>query len=114
MNIRPVRKDLSAIRRSNFDYCCVIYLRRGGDAVDWSGVQIISQIWNRARTIQYAQFDISGCDLSIGLVQLKLTADGTIPLPTVSVYDVKVIFPDGREEYILNGTIIVSEGYTDD
>lgn len=112
--IRPVRKDLSIIRRSDFDYAFTVYQSRTGPVVDWSGVDILAQLWDRKRQTLYGTFDISGSDLSIGLIVIKLEADATISLPLAAVYDIKALFPDGKEYFIVTGSFSVSEGYSDD
>lgn len=112
--IRPVRKDLNIIRRSDFDYAFTIYDTRGGESVNWADVEILAQLWDRKREINYGSFDVSASDLSVGLVIIKLEADATISLPLTAVYDIKVLFPNGDEYYIVTGSFSVSEGYTDD
>lgn len=112
--IRPARKDLNIIRRSDFDYSFTIYETRGGDLVDWSNVTILAQLWDRKRETLYGTFDVSASDLSLGLVIIKLDADATINLPKTAVYDIKALFPNGNEYYIVTGSFTVSEGYTDD
>jgi hypothetical protein len=112
--IRPTRKDLNIIRRSDFDYSFVVYETFGGDRVNWQDVEVLAQLWDRKREVSYGAFNVNDSDLSLGLVIIKLDADDTINLPKTAVYDIKVLFPDGNEYYIVTGSFTVSEGYTDD
>lgn len=112
--IRPATYPIQIISRSHFDFTVQIMSQVGGEDVDLSNDTILAQLWDRARLIKYADLTIDTDRAASGLLSFSLTADQTIDLPTVGVYDVKVIYPDSKEYYLLQGPFTVSRGYTDD
>jgi hypothetical protein len=112
--IRPATYPLSIIRRSTFNIVFQLFDVQGGSTLDWSSYTILSQLWDRKRSIKYKDFTVDTSNITQGLIVLRLTADQTLDLPTTGVYDCKVIFPDGSEYFFLKGSFTVSEGYTDD
>jgi hypothetical protein len=112
--IRPASYSITIIRRSTFRFVAQIYASQGGPAVNLTGNEVLAQLWNRARTEMYASLTVDTLDAAVGLLRFSLTADQTISLPKVGVYDVKVIYPNGDEFFFLTGGFTLQEGYTDD
>ena len=112
--IRPANYSIQIISRSDFDFPARFYSEVGGVPVDLSGNTILAQLWNRAREIKYGDFLVDTSRIAEGLLSFSLTADETITLPTTGVYDVKIIYSNGKEYYLLEGSFSVKRGYTDD
>lgn len=112
--IRPATNNIVIIRRSTFRFAAEFLVNVGGDPVDLSTNTILAQLWNRARTEKYADLTVNVTQADTGLITFSLTADETINLPIVGVYDVKVIYPNGDEFFFLAGGFTVRDGYTDD
>lgn len=112
--IRPANYPIQLISRSNFDFTARIFDEEGGVPVDLSGNTILAQLWDRARSVKYGDFHVDASRAGSGILNFSLTADETIALPTTGVYDVKIIYPDTKEYYLLAGQFVVSRGYTDD
>lgn len=112
--IRPANYSISIISRSHFDFTARFYSEVSGVPVDLSGNTILAQLWDRAREIKYGDFLVDTSQIADGLLNFSLTADETTNLPTTGVYDVKVIYPDTKEYYLLEGSFSVKRGYTDD
>ena len=112
--IRPANYTLNIIRRSHFDFGVRVRESKDGPAVDLSNLTVLAQMWDRSRTTLYGSFTIDSDLASEGWIILRLTADESISLPNNGAYDVKLIYPDNKEYYILQGTFVVKEGYTDD
>ncbi len=104
--IYPAVYALKFIRRSSYDIQITL-------PVDLTASTVLAQLWNRERTEKYTDFTVAVLDASIGLIRLELNAKQTEALPTLGVYDVKVVTGDD-EYYYLKGGFNVTEGYTDD
>jgi hypothetical protein len=110
--IYPIVYNIQIIRRSSFDRIFKVNLEVDVP-YDLTGKDLLSQLWDRKREEKYADFDITVINAPLGSFMLKLTSAQTLLLPTLGVYDVKVI--DGVDEfYLIKGSFSVQEGYTDD
>lgn len=112
--IRPAVSNISIIRRSTFRFTVEFLVNTGGSPVDLSTNTILAQLWDRARTQKYIDLTVDTTEAASGLITFSLTADQTINLPKLGVYDVKVIYLNGDEFFFLTGGFTVQEGYTDD
>lgn len=112
--IRPASYTLNIIRRSTFNFALRVYETKGGPLVDLSTVDILAQLWDRTRETKYGDFTVDMTDANVGVIVLRLSSAQTIPLATSGIYDVKVIYPDSSEYFILQGSFLVKEGYSDD
>ena len=88
------------------------------NAVNLTGHTIKSQCWANDslgfRTVKYADFTVTMVDIQTGKVKFSLTNEQTATfLVNQLSYDVKHIFPNGDEDYLLEGVITISEGHTE-
>ena len=112
--IRPASHSITIIRRSTFRFAVQVFVEEGGDLLDLSEVTVLAQLWNRARDELYTSLTIDTNLAATGVITLSLTSDQTIPLPRLGVYDIKLVYPNGDEFFILVGSFTVQDGYTDD
>ena len=112
--IRPANYSIQVISRSDFDFTVRIFTEQDGDLVDLSANTILAQLWDRAREIKYGDFSIDLSQAATGVLNISLTSQQTTNLPTTGVYDLKIVYPDNKEYYLLQGSFSVSRGYTDD
>ena len=111
MSIHPGRFDDTVQRRVVYDLILQIEDREA-NPIDLTGWTADAQVWDRPRTVKYADFSITYLDLPKGKIKMALTAADTTSLPSVCYYDVLLTDPSGRAEYYLDGTLYLSEGYT--
>tara|TARA_R100001510_G_C7639646_1_gene197364 strand:- start:438 stop:773 length:336 start_codon:yes stop_codon:yes gene_type:complete len=100
-------------RREDFNFQLDI---ADGDnnALNLTGHTIKSQCWDKNRVFKYADFNVTMLDINNGKVKLSLTDDQTATFLTDALsYDVKHIFPNGDETYLLEGVITIREGFTE-
>lgn len=111
---RPGAYNLRIIRRSTFRFVLRVFesLERG--PLDLTQLTVLAQLWDRKREEKYLDLAIDDTYEKGGLLTFSITPDQTIPLPTLGVYDVKLIYPNRDEFFILAGTFLLTEGYTDD
>jgi hypothetical protein len=108
----PVPYSIQIIRRSTFDLILKVELEPSVP-YDLTGKTLLAQLWDRKREEKYTDFEVTVVNAPLGSFMLKLTSAQTLLLPTLGVYDVKVI--DGADEfYLIKGSFSVQEGYTDD
>ena len=90
-----------------------ITYKSGGNPVDITGYTFAAQVYNKDRSVKYADYSVTYTNRSQGKVLFKLTPaqTETFNVPELE-YDVKFRQPDGDEEYLIGGTIYVNEGYT--
>jgi hypothetical protein len=111
MSIHPGRYDDTIQRRVVYDL--TLQFKDSNDrAIDLTGWTVAAQIWDKARTTEYADFTVTYTDQVNGLIKIALTDVQTTSLPDTCYYDVLLTDTTGRKEYYLEGTFYVSEGYT--
>ena len=91
-----------------------ITLTDGSDnPINLTGQSIASQVWDESRSTKYADFSVSIPTPTNGSFVLSLTRAQTETFtPNILNYDVKIQNPSGKQEYYVEGTIFVSQGYT--
>jgi hypothetical protein len=111
MSIHPGRYDDTIQRRVVYDL--TLQFKDSNDKViDLTGWTVAAQIWDKGRTVKYADFAVTYIDRVNGLIKIALTDTQTTSLPDISYYDVLLTDTTGRKEYYLEGTFYASEGYT--
>lgn len=105
--------DFKLKRRQDFNFQLDV-ADSSNNAVNLTGHTIKSQCWDKARTVKYADFTVTMVDIQTGKVKFSLTDDQTATFLIDKLsYDVKQIFPNGDETYLLEGVITIQEGYTE-
>ena len=100
--------DFTVQRRS--DHTESISLTDGNDnPVNLTGFQIASQVYDESRTTLFASFTVDITSASNGTFTLTLSRSQT---ESFTLNDVKLKSPSDKQEYYIEGTIFVSEGYT--
>lgn len=111
MAVTPGTYNISLQRRA--DYSVTLQFKDGAGApislVLW---EVAAQVWDKARTNKYADFQVTYVDRATGTVSIALTDQQTETLPNEAYYDVLLTNPSGLKEYYLEGNVYVSEGYT--
>tara|TARA_R100000231_G_C5270198_1_gene148420 strand:+ start:107 stop:454 length:348 start_codon:yes stop_codon:yes gene_type:complete len=104
--------DFTVQRRS--DHTESISLTDGNDnPVNLTGFQIASQVYDESRTTLFASFTVDITSASNGTFTLTLSRSQTESFTLNELkYDVKLKSPSDKQEYYIEGTIFVSEGYT--
>jgi hypothetical protein len=111
MSIHPGRYDDTIQRRAVYDL--TLQFKDSNDKnIDLTGWTAAAQIWDKGRTVKYADFAVTYTDRVEGLIKISLTDAQTTTLPDTCYYDVLLTDTTGRKEYYLEGTFYVSEGYT--
>lgn len=111
MSIHPARYDDTIQRRVVYDLT-LQFKDSNEEYINLTGWSAAAQIWDKARTVKYADFSVSYLDRVNGLIKIALTDTQTTALPDTCYYDVLLTDSSGRKEYYLEGTFYVSEGYT--
>jgi len=111
MSIHPGRYDDTIQRRAVYDLT-LQFKDSENKAIDLTGWTVAAQIWDKARTVKYADFTVTYTNRVNGLVKISLTDVQATSLPDTCYYDVLLTDTTGRKEYYLEGTFYVSEGYT--
>ena len=100
-------------RRADFNFQLDI-ADGSSNAVNLTGHTLRSQCWDKARTVKYADFTVTMVDIQTGKVKFSLTNEQTANFYIDELsYDVKQIFPNGDETYLLEGVITIKEGHTE-
>ena len=104
--------DVTVERRATFPL--ELTLTAGGSAWDLTGYTFIAQVWDTARKVKYADFAIDYVNRVAGKINFELTPDQTETFKLdILKYDIKYKNPSNKEKYLLEGTIYMSEGYSD-
>ena len=104
--------DVTIERRATFPL--ELTLTAGGSAWDLTGYTFIAQVWDIARKVKYADFAIEYVNRSQGKINFKLTPDQTETFKLdILKYDIKYKQTNNDEKYLMEGTIYMSEGYSD-
>lgn len=111
MSDSPAVYDFTVQRRSD-KLLPMQFLDGDENAVNLTGYSVKGEVWDFRRTVYYGQFIVDYTDPLNGEVSLLLRKEDTLHFPKEVFYDIKLIDPNEMEEYWLEGTITVSEGYT--
>ena len=111
MSVEPGTYNFTLQRRA--DYNLILEFRDGGDQpLDLRGYDFYAQVWDAARTVKYADFEITRSNVPEGKIEISLTSAQTTIFPNQVNYDVLLKDPSERLNYYLEGVIFVAEGYT--
>lgn len=111
MAVTPGTYNISLQRRA--DYSVTLQFKDGaGVPISLVLWEVAAQVWDKARTNKYADFQVTYVDRATGTVSIALTDQQTETLPNEAYYDVLLTNPSGLKEYYLEGNVYVSEGYT--
>jgi|TARA_R100000482_G_scaffold109527_2_gene51808 hypothetical protein len=104
-------------RRADFNFQLDI-ADGSNNPANLTGHTIKSQCWSNDssgfREVKYADFTVTMVDIQTGKVKFSLTNEQTATFLIDKLsYDVKQIFPNGDETYLLEGVITISEGNTE-
>tara|TARA_Y100001972_G_C7412520_1_gene213631 strand:+ start:45 stop:389 length:345 start_codon:yes stop_codon:yes gene_type:complete len=107
----PAIFDFKVNRRSTVPL--EITFKTDGVPVNISGYVFAGSVFNKERTQNFADFDVTVVNSSQGKLLFKLTPTQTEGFTLNELeYDIKYKQPNNDEFYLLEGTIFVSEGYT--
>lgn len=113
MSTQPGQYNIPSVqRRADFDLG-LQFLDSTGAPIDLTGWTVYAQVWNRERTVKYADFSVTYIDRAQGSTSIALTDVQTATLPDEAYYDVLLQNPAGLRNYYLEGIAYVSEGYTE-
>ena len=113
MAISPATYNFTLQRRSDHSIP-LIFKDSSNNPINLTGFTVAAQVWEETRTTKYADFSVAYTDRSAGSVSISLTDTQTATFsPDVLKYDVLLTNGSGEKEYYLEGTIFVSEGYTE-
>lgn len=113
MAIKPGTLNMTILRRS--DHSVNFELKDSNSAaVNLSGSQLNSQVWDSARTAKAADVSISITNASGGTFSWTLTDVQTATFTSKEYkYDILLTNSSGLKEYWLKGTITMEEGFTE-
>jgi hypothetical protein len=110
-SVKPGQHNITIQRRADYELC--LNFKESDlapiDLTDWT---LYAQIWDKARTVKYADFSVVYVDRALGETKLVLTDTQSATLPDEAFYDVLLESPSGKREYYLEGNVYASEGYT--
>tara|TARA_B100000927_G_scaffold5738_1_gene4486 strand:+ start:573 stop:926 length:354 start_codon:yes stop_codon:yes gene_type:complete len=116
MAIIPALRNFIIQRGSDWRETRIYYNRSlDGESktkMDLTGFTVLATAWDEERFLKYCDFNVVYDDRPNGQFTLKAPKETTEHFPDVLEYDVKLIDPDGNEEFYEEGRINVSEGYT--
>lgn len=111
MSIQPAIYNISIQRRADYDL--QLQLKDSNAvAIDLTACTVYAQIWDKQRTVKYADFSIVYVNRLLGQFKIVLTDVQTATLPDEAFYDVLVEDSLAIRNYYLEGAVYVSEGYT--
>lgn len=109
--MRPAVYNISVQRRADFRFTLEL-ASDSGTPIDLTGATVLGQVWDPARSTKHADFTVEYLNRPQGRVRLLLEYTKTTTLPNEAEYDVMVISAGGLRDYYLEGSVLVSEGYT--
>jgi len=109
----PVTHNLVLQRRA--DHSFIVNLKDGNNNnEDLTGKTILSQIWKEDRSTKLADVIITVTSATGGDFTWKVTdIQTTSMIDNIYKYDILKIETNGDREYFIEGTIYMSEGYTE-
>ena len=99
--------DVTIERRATFPL--ELTLTADGSVWDITGYTFIAQVWDTSRKVKYADFAVDYADRANGKINFKLTPAQTETFKL----DIKYRQTNNDEKYLMEGTIYMSEGYSD-
>jgi hypothetical protein len=111
MSVQPGQHNISLQRRADYDLQ-LQFKDAAGVGIDLTGWTAYAQVWDRDRTIKYADFAVTYIDRATGQIKIALTDTQTAAFPNEVYYDVLLEDTAGLRNYYLEGIGYVSEGYT--
>lgn len=112
MAVQPGTYNFTLQRRS--DHSLDLQFKDSNNAaIDLTGYTVYAQAWDEGRTTKSADFTVVYTNRSNGQIQISLTDTQTATFPDELRYDVLLENSSGLREYYLEGTIFVSQGYTE-
>ena len=112
MTVQPGTYNITLQRRA--DYSLLLQFKDSNDAaIDLTGYTAYAQAWNQQRSKKHADFGIAYTNRTNGQITISLTDTQTKTFPDSLQYDVLLESGSGSREYYLEGTITVSQGYTE-
>ena len=113
MAITPGTYNMTVQRRADHSIQ-LVFKDSSNAAISLIGYTVAAQVWDQPRSNKYADFAVTYTNRSTGTIDIALTDTQTATFtPEVLKYDVALTNPAGLKEYYLEGTIFVSEGYTE-
>lgn len=112
MGVLPAQHNFALKRRSDFSVV-LRFKDCNKDPINLTGWSVSFQLWDEGRTQLYTTASIDYINRIAGEIEASLTSNQTAALPTTVFYDVLVVNPSGLKEYYLEGTIRVTEGYSE-
>lgn len=111
MSIRPAKYNIALRRRS--DYKLRIKFRNpDGTFIPLTGASVYCEIWNRERTVKYAEFTVDYVSRPNGEINIILYAHEASLIPCEAFYDLMLEDSSGFKQYYMEGMVFVSEGYS--
>ncbi len=111
MSVQPGQYNIILQRRS--DFLLRVEFNDSNDVpIDLTGWTVYSQIWDKQRSVKYADFTIDYIDRVQGTIGLLLFASDTEEIPCEAFYDVMLEDPNDFKQYYIEGLVYVSEGYS--
>lgn len=80
--------------------------------INLTGCTIYAQIWDKRRTIKYADFSVTYTNRPEGVVSMMVASEDSEEIPCEAFYDVMLEDANGFKQYYLEGLVYVSEGYS--
>jgi len=113
MAVIPGKKNFTVQRRADFPLR-LTFKDSTGSAINLTGFTVAAQVYDDPRTTKFADFNVIYTNRVSGIVDIKLSDTDTANFtPNVLKYDVLLTDGSGNKEYYLEGTLFVSEGYTE-
>ncbi len=110
--IRPGRHDITIPQRATFRE--PLRLKANGAPLNLTGYEARAQVWDRRRTVQYAELQIDWIDRAQGRFDLVLNPPATTAVIKDAYWDLLLTQPDGERYYWLEGRAYVDAGLTDE
>lgn len=76
------------------------------------GWTVEMQVWNKDRTVKYADAEITYTDRTNSIVDVLIRREDTATFPEEVYSDVRLLNPSNIAEYYLECIFYLSEGYT--
>lgn len=112
MSVQPGLYNIKLQRRANYELQ-LQFFDENQAAINLTNWIAKAQIWDKARTVKYADFSVNYLNRATGTIKISLAPSETDDLPCDSYWDLLLINPSGLKEYYLEGSVYASEGYTE-
>ena len=118
MAILPAKKNFTVNRRADFALR-LTFKQSDGNPINLTGSTVTVQCWSanpktKKRITKYADFNVTYTNRTGGIVDINLTDTQTATFSLDELeYDVLITSSGGDKNYYLEGTLFISEGYTE-